>query len=587
MPATTRVAPPSLLTKRVRAHATARGPIAVLLALLLMAFLVCAVAPAAYAETKEAQATTRVTLAAIGDLLIHESVYQSVYNSSTGKYEFAPIFKFIAPYLKNADYTIANLETRFAGPEVGYSGYPQFNCPASLGTTMREAGVDLLATANNHSMDKGWAGIVNTLDNIDRTTLAHIGTNRTQEERDRIFIKDVGGVKIAFLNYTESTNGIPLPAGRPYAVNMMDESRIVPETKAARQQGADLVVAVLHWGREYERTQAPYQRNLATRLFQGGVDAIIGSHPHVVQQIERLSVQVGGATLNRYVVYSLGNFVSNQRDRYRDSGIIVYLDIEKTSSGTSVTGVRYLPVWVQKSYAYGAPRFRVLPVAPGIGKSSDLTLSAEDKSRMDQVWSELSSHVGNAGQNVVPYSDSGASYQVALDNLVARGIMQGFADGRLGAGEAVGRQQFAKMICLTVGIPVSESNVCTFSDVTKSGPSGLYPDNYVAAATAAGVIKGTGTKTFSPHVSIARGQVVTMVVRALDKLSPGALSAPGTGYQATWPTGFSPEHGPNARRAEFNGLLKGLPLSQLDPWGAMTRGEVAQVLHNVLAKLGR
>ncbi len=499
-----------------RVHAAARAALAVLLILVLAALLVGVVAPGAHAETKEAQATTRITLAAIGDLLIHESVYQSVYNSNTGKYDFAPIFKFIAPYLKNADYTIANLETRFAGPDVGYSGYPQFNCPASLGTAAREAGVDLLATANNHSMDKGWTGVVNTLDNIDRTTLAHIGTNRNQDERDRILIKDVNGVRIAFLNYTESTNGIPLPDGRPYAVNVMDESRIISEAKSAKQQGADLVVAVLHWGVEYERTQASYQRNLATRLFQGGVDAIIGSHPHVVQQVERLSVQVGGTTRNRYVVYSLGNFVSNQRDRYRDSGIIVYLDIEKTSSGTSVTGVRYLPVWVQKSYATGSAQFRVLPVGPGIAKSSDLALSSDDKARMDQVWSELSSHVGNAGQNVVPYGDNGAKYQGALDDLVSRGVMQGFADGRLGADEAVSRQQFAKMICLAVGISVSESNVCAFSDVTKSGSSGLYPDNYVAAAAAAGVIKGTGTKTFSPHTSIARGQVITMVIRALD-----------------------------------------------------------------------
>lgn len=584
----------SRLSRIVRTKRTGRSGQGSLLGLLLVLLLSLAVAgvflaatpPVAQAETKEAQATTRITLAAIGDLLIHESVYQSVYNASTGKYDFAPIFKFVAPYLKNADYTIANLETRFAGPEIGYSGYPSFNCPASLGTAVREAGVDLLATANNHSMDKGWAGIVNTLDNIDRTTLAHIGTNRNQEERNRIFIKDVNGVKIAFLNYTESTNGIPLPADRPYAVNLMDESKIIAEAKSAKQQGADLVVAVLHWGNEYERTQSSAQRNRAIRLFQGGVDAIIGSHPHVVQQIERIAVQVGGVTRNRYVVYSLGNFVSNQRDRYRDSGIIAYLDIEKTASGTSVTGVRYLPVWVQKSYATGSAQFRVLPVGPGIGKSSDLELTSGDKARMDQVWEELHSHLSNSAQNVVPYGST-ARYQEALDDLVSRGIMQGFSDGRLGAEEAVSRQQFAKLICLTTGLSVSESNVCTFPDVTKSGPSGLYPDNYIAAAMSAGIIKGTSATTFSPHTSIARGQVITMVVRALDKLFPGTLQSPSADYKGTWSMGFSPEHGPNARKAEFNGLLAGLPLSQLDPWGSMSRGEVAQVLHNVLVKLGR
>ena len=571
--------------RSLRQH-TLRPVSLVLLALAIAACLLTVLVPAALADTKEAQATTRITLAAIGDLLIHESVYQSVYNSSTGRYEFAPIFKYVAPYLKNADCTIANLETRFAGPEVGYSGYPSFNCPASLGTAAREAGVDLLATANNHSLDKGWTGVVNTLDNIDRTTLAHIGTSRSQEERDRILIRDVNGVKIAFLNYTESTNEIPLPSGRPYAVNLMDESRIIAETTTAKQQGADLVVAVLHWGKEYERTQSSSQRNRAIRLFQGGVDLIIGSHPHVVQQIERISVQVGGVARNRYVVYSLGNFVSNQRDRYRDSGIIVYADIEKTSSGAAVTGVRYLPVWVQKSYATSVAQFRVLPVGPGIARSSDLTLTSGDRSRMDQVWEELHSHLSNTGQNIVPYGDT-VRYQQALDNLVSRGIMQGFTDGRLGANEPVSRQQFAKMISLAVGLSVSESNVCTFPDVTKSGASGLYPDNYIAAAMSAGIIKGVSTTTFSPHTSIARGQVITMVVRAMDKLFPNRLESPGADYKATWSTGFSPEHGPNARKAECNGLLTGLPLAQLDPWGNMARGEVAQVLSNVLITVGR
>lgn len=524
-----------------------------LLCVLLAAFLALgALLPAVGLAEKDAQSSTRISIAAIGDLLIHQSVYQSAYDSKTGLYDFRPIFKYIAPYLGGADYTIANLETRFAGPELGYSGYPRFNCPASLGTAVREAGVDLLATANNHSLDMGWTGIVNTLDNIDRIGLAHIGTSRSEAERAQIFMRDIRGVRVAFLNYTESTNGIPLPSGRPYAVNLMDESRLLAEARSAKANGADLVVAVLHWGVEYQRTPASYQRDLASRLLRGGVDVIVGSHPHVVQPIERLSVSTASGSKTGYVVYSLGNFVSNQRAPdypYGDNGIIVYLDVEKTANGTKVVGVRYLPVWVQKSYATGRAQFRVLPVSPEISRVSDLGLSSDEKARMDWVWRELHAHLLRSDQNVLPYGAS-ERYQAALQDVVARKIMEGYGNGSLGAGDPVTRQQFAKLICLTMGLKVTEADVCRFTDVSKSGPSSLYPDNYVAKAESLGIIKGTGPTTFSPGSYISRGQVITMVVRALDRIFPGILKSPPSGFISTWSTGFSPEHGPNARKAE-------------------------------------
>lgn len=170
----------------------------------------------------------------------------------------------------------------------------------------------------------------------------------------------------------------------------------------------------------------------------------------------------------------------------------------------------------------------------------------------------------------------------AIAELADRGIINGFEDGSFGPGRPVTRQQFAKMIVLTLGIPVSEADVCQFSDVQNGGGATLYPDNFVAVAAARGITNGTGNNQFSPGKDISRAQVITMVVRAFEGIYGGVLSTPSVPYTSSWSPSFSPIHGPNGRVAEYNGLLAGLPLSTLNPWDPMPRGEVAQVLYNLL-----
>jgi hypothetical protein len=176
-------------------------------------------------------------------------------------------------------------------------------------------------------------------------------------------------------------------------------------------------------------------------------------------------------------------------------------------------------------------------------------------------------------------------YETAINNLAARGIILGFPDGHFGPGEPVSRQQFAKMIVLTLGLPTSEADICPFSDVGVSGPGSLYPDNYVAVAAKTRITVGTSPITFSPWGNISRYQVITMVVRAAEQLHPTILAVPPPVYQSTWDPASSAEHGAHARKAQYNGLLSVLPLGGLDPWLPMSRGEVAQVLHNLLQKL--
>ena len=176
-------------------------------------------------------------------------------------------------------------------------------------------------------------------------------------------------------------------------------------------------------------------------------------------------------------------------------------------------------------------------------------------------------------------------YYGAISDLSSRGIINGYADGSFGPGNLVNRQQFAKMIVLTVGYPVSESDVCPFSDVQKSGPRALYPDNYVAVCAANGITTGKSATTFAPKANITRYQVTSMVVRATDDLRPGLLRTPPARWTSIAGWEADPTYGAAAARAEYNGLLAGLDLTALSPGGNMTRGEVAQVLHNLLGKL--
>ncbi|MEW6173937.1 MAG: CapA family protein [Bacillota bacterium] len=346
---------------------------------------------------------TEITLAAAGDLLMHLPVVYSDYNAEKKEFDFGPVFAPIEPYLKSADYTIANLETRLAGSERGYHGYPLFNTPACFADHLKKIGIDLLGTANNHSLDMGWDGIVTTLDNLDEAGLAHVGTYRNEAERAKPFIVDVKGVKLAFLNYTAITNGLPLPAGRNYAVNLLDRETAISEAQAARKQGADLVVAIIHMGVEYRRFPEESQHELTTDLCVYGVDVVINSHPHVVQPIEKVTVERGGVKRDCIVAHSLGNFVSAQDWRYSDSGIILYLYIEKDAAGAVIREVRYLPVWMQLLKENQHERFRVLPVHPALPANTDIPLTPENSARMAQVWEELKAHLEKPEQGILPY----------------------------------------------------------------------------------------------------------------------------------------------------------------------------------------
>ncbi|MDI6709315.1 MAG: CapA family protein [Bacillota bacterium] len=355
------------------------------------------------------QRPVEVSLAAVGDFLMHLPVVNSTRDAATGAYDFDSLFTDVHPLLAGADYTAANLETRLAGPGPGYQGYPLFNTPDDLAPAMRRLGIDLVTTANNHSMDMGWRGIVATLDCLDRAGVAHVGTYRSAAEREKPFVVEVRGVRLGILNYTATTNGLPLPAEHPYAVANLEEQQVSADLARLRALDPDLIIAFVHWGTEYRRGPDPQQREWADKLARMGVDLIIGQHPHVVQPIERLDLRTADDRARTcFVVYSLGNFISNQRWRYSDSGIILHVGVTRDPARdvAEVTSVSYTPVWVDTFTAAGRRHYRVLPVPKALADYEaglDGLLTAEDYQRLQEVRRELADLLDRPEWGIAPH----------------------------------------------------------------------------------------------------------------------------------------------------------------------------------------
>ena len=293
-----------------------------------------------------------ITLSVIGDIMCHNSQYIDAYEN--GIYDFNYVFDDIRDILESADYTVGNLETTFAGSARGYSSYPQFNTPESLALAIKDAGIDLVCTANNHSLDTGYAGIEGTIDELDKAGVLHTGTYKSQEAQDTTTIVEIKGLKVAFLSFTYGTNGIPLPSGREYCINLIDDNFIIDRLNLAKAEKPDIICVFMHWGEEYQTTPNREQERLANLLFDNGVNIILGSHPHVLQKMEN--------TEKGFVIYSLGNFVSGQvKENTRDS-IILNLTITKKGTGeVEVTQATYDPIYTYKS---GAPKkqYKVLNI---------------------------------------------------------------------------------------------------------------------------------------------------------------------------------------------------------------------------------
>ena len=260
------------------------------------------------ASTEPVVIDETISIVTLGDNLLHMPVVNSG-RKEDGSYEYSHIFANLQPEIKNADIAVIGQETIFGGEQFGYSGYPLFNSPSDMGVSLVNEGFDVVLHASNHVLDKGAKGVENTLEFWKNyPDIAVLGINNSQAEKDTVCIKEVKGAKIAFLNYTYSANGFLPPSDKEYLINLIDEEKIQKDATYA-EQNSDFTIAFMHWGTEYSTKPDDFQKDLANKMCEWGVDLIVGSHPHVIEPAEWIQSPNGN---KMFVYYSLGNFVSRQ-----------------------------------------------------------------------------------------------------------------------------------------------------------------------------------------------------------------------------------------------------------------------------------
>ncbi len=353
-------------------------------------------------ESRPKETPITFTMTAIGDSLCHNTQYWDAYNKETGEYDFSYVYEDIRDYTKYTDITIGSLETTFAGEERGYSNYPTFNTPDSLAKALKNIGVDIISLAGNHALDYGYTGLCRTIDVLDDAGISHLGTYKTAEEQEQLLIKNIKGVNIAFINYTYGTNGIPVPSGKEYCVNLIDKDLIKKQIQQAKEQKVDIIVACMHWGTEYRTTANSEQKELADFLFENGVDIILGNHPHVLEPMEKRTITLEDGTEKEvFVVYALGNFTADQRDEITRDSAILNLTITKNIDGKiSIDKVDYVPIYMYKNTTVRTHKFKILDIEKtiyeyesGLNTSIGSTTYKNLKTQLEKIKSILGEEI--------------------------------------------------------------------------------------------------------------------------------------------------------------------------------------------------
>jgi poly-gamma-glutamate synthesis protein (capsule biosynthesis protein) len=323
-----------------------------------------------------------ISLFFVGDLMGHKPMIDAA--KTTSGYEYEHWFKYIKNRIEKYDLSVLNLEVTLAGEP--YSGYPMFCSPDTYAKALQNIGFDFFITANNHSIDRGKKGLERTLNVLDSLKITHTGTFKDEKERNKLYpyYWNYKGAKIAILNYTYGTNGIKITP--PNIVNMIDTTQIKLDIQKAKKNASNFIITTIHWGNEYQRKESSEQSKLAQWMADQGVDAIIGMHPHVVQPMKIIHPKSNQAKAVP-VAYSLGNFVSNQRERYKNGGIGVELQLEIMNGKVTWQSWGYYPFWIQLG---GNPRgYYVIPTSDLENKAIQFKLSAQETTNSKQFSTDI------------------------------------------------------------------------------------------------------------------------------------------------------------------------------------------------------
>ncbi len=287
-------------------------------------------------EQEEVYVEPEIDIVMVGDILLHENVQESG-KLEDGSYNYDHLFANVTEEIQAADLAIANQEVILGGTEIGLYGYPNFNGPYEVGDALAKAGFNVILHATNHTLDRGKTALVNCMNfwKTNHSEIAVLGIFESQEAYDNdIYVYEQDGVRIAILNYTYGTNGMPMPDDMPFAVALLEKEKVLADLEKANEM-ADFVVVCPHWGTEYQHTQSEEQEYWAQLFLENGVDLVIGTHPHYIQPVEMLQDEEGNQML---VYYSLGNFINSTGESGRGTadrmiGAMAQITIAKKESG--------------------------------------------------------------------------------------------------------------------------------------------------------------------------------------------------------------------------------------------------------------
>ena len=371
---------------------------------------------------EESEPDVTATLAAVGDIMMYDNQISAAQINET-EYDFSSCFDAISAYTISPDLTVGNLELNFCG-YAPYGGNPQaqpyFNCPEVLATNLADIGFDVLQTGNTYSIMSGITGLQSTINFLNQAGIDHVGTHATdpaQSGSGGVVLREVHGITIAFIGFTKGVNNMSLPANNQYSVDLLytdynsnyqqvDTTSILERVDAAKAMDPDVIVAMLHWGSEYDVTISETQKEIRDLMFRNGVDVILGSHSHIVGPMEMIEVETTeGEKKNCFVAYSLGNFISSMSKQYTQESVILNLEFTKDgkTGETTISDVSYTPLYILDRGEGAESRFEVLPIRGAI-KSS---MFQEYEAVMNEAIENLKTHTTAGAEDAVAY-DSGS-----------------------------------------------------------------------------------------------------------------------------------------------------------------------------------
>ncbi|MEN8121242.1 MAG: CapA family protein, partial [Bacteroidota bacterium] len=348
--------------------------------------------------------TKEISLLFLGDIMQHDLQIQSAYNYKTKKYDFSSQFKHIQPIIKNTDVVIGNLEVTFSGKP--YKGYPRFSSPDQLAFDIKNAGIDYLVTANNHIYDYGLKGFYKTLNVLDSAKITHTGVFRNVEDKQKRqpMIIEKNGFKIALLNYTYNVNGGVYSS--KILINFNDKEIIKKDLDEISNKGYDAIIVFFHWGKEYQREANLEQKEITKLCFENGANMVIGSHPHVIQEMEKYRYKsTNGKEKDVLVAYSLGNYVSNYGTwRYSDGGAMVKMKLQKTATGEIIiTDPGHFLIWVYRPKKSPKGKLRNYYVLPVSQYEKDSSLGVANSKQMKLFINDSRTLLKKNNENVPEY----------------------------------------------------------------------------------------------------------------------------------------------------------------------------------------